>query len=392
MLDSLRPTISTLSTSTTRTTVAPPVAPAPTTSASTTSASTTSASTTSASTTSASTTSASTTSAYFRDTFDAPARRLVSLDGGSTPPVDPPSFLERILPPLGPELKHLEDGWTPQGQGYDAGRGQVLTTYYRDIIPVPFLDKEIVLLSIQDKKSGDEAHSAVLGGNGDFPPPSHGGGVSTDGKFVYVADTDGIYTYTREEIVEASREGRAAEALDVTPLPKDTEDPDPDSDTELISNGSFMTVKGKYAYVGGYSEDGDGKAGAVWRYEVNPDTGKLIKGSREGPIRAPDQAQGIAVVDGALLFTTGKHELVYQPYDEGSFEADIDDRKDISNGRIDPYAQGLNIIDGEVWVTYESGSKKYDQEVDVPRRHIQRIPLEQLDLESAGLTPEDLEG
>lgn len=373
MLDSLRPTASTLSSSTPRTTVAaPPVAPAPA--------------------TSASRTGASTTSAFFRDTFEAPARRLVSLDGGSAPPVDPPPFLERILPPLGPELKHLEDGWTPQGQGYDAGRGQVLTTYYRDLIPGPFLDKEIVLLSIQDKKSGDEALSAVLGGKGDFPPPSHGGGVSTDGKFVYVADTDGIYTYTREEIVEASREGRPAEALDVTPLPKDTEDPDPDSDTELISNGSFMTVKGKYAYVGGYSEDGDGKAGAVWRYEVNRDTGKLIKGSREGPIRAPDQAQGIAVVDGALLFTTGKHELVYQPYDKDRFEADIDDRKDISNGRIDPYAQGLNIIDGEVWVTYESGSKKYDQKVDVPRRHIQRIPLEQLDLESAGLTPEDLEG
>jgi hypothetical protein len=98
------------------------------------------------------------------------------------------------------------------------------------------------------------------------------------------------------------------------------------------------------------------------------------------------------VVDGALLFTTGKHELVYQPYDTKSFEADIGDRKDISNGRIDPYAQGLNIIDGEVWVTYESGSEKYDQEVDFPRKHIQRIPLEQLDLEAAGLTPEDLEG
>lgn len=371
MLDSLSSTVSTLSRSTPRTTVAaPPVAPAPA--------------------PSASRTSASTTSSFFRDTFAVPARRLVSLDGGSSPPVSPPSLLERLLPPVGPELKHLDEGWTPQGQGYDAGRGQVLTTYYRDFFPGPFLDKNSVLLSIQDKKSGDEALSAVLGGKGDFPPPSHGGGVSTDGKFVYVADTDGIYTYTRDEIAEASREGRPAKALDVTPLPKDTKDPD--SDTELISNGSYMTVKGKYAYVGGYSEDGDGKAGAVWRYEVNPDTGKIIKDSREGPIRAPDQAQGIEVVDGALLFTTGKHELVYQPYDKTCFEADIDDRKDIGNGRIDPYAQGLNIIDGEVWVTYESGSQKYDQKVDVPRRHIQRIPLEQLDLESAGLTPEDLGG
>lgn len=370
MLDFLRLAVPTVPTA--RTTVAPPVTPAPT---------------TSASTTSASTRSAFATGSYFQDTFDAPARRPVSLDGGATPPVGPPPFLERLLPSVGPRLVHLEDGWIPQGQGYDAGRGQVLTSYYREI---PFTDKGFVLLSIQDKKSGNEPHKALLGGTGDFPPPSHGGGVSTDGKFVYVADTDGIYTYTREDIVEAGRNGTFAEPIDVRPVPKDTVDPD--SETGLISNGSFMTVKDGYAYVGAYSKDGDGKAGAVWRYKVNPDTGMLVKGSREGPIRAPDQAQGIAVVDGALLFTTGKHELVYQPYNKNNFTADIDDREDISNGRIDPYAQGLNIIDGEVWVTYESGAEKYDQEVDVPRKHIQRIPLEQLDLEAAGLTPEDLEG
>lgn len=357
MLDFLRRTVPTVPTFTPRTTVAPPVAPPPA--------------------TSSSATSSSATRAYFQDTFEASPRRPASLDGGSTSSV------------LGPRLEHLEEGWIPQGQGYDAKRGQVLTTSYQEF-GIPPLDFGFVRLSIQDKKSGTEKHSALLGGHGDFPPPSHGGGVSTDGKYVYVADTEAIYTYTRKDIVEAGRNGTYAEPIDVMRVPKDTKDPDPHSDTELISNGSFMTVKGGYAYVGGYSKNGDGKAGAVWRYTVDPDSGKLIKDSRQGPIRAPDQAQGIAVVDGALLFTTGKHELVYQPYDKQSFEADIDDRTDISNGRIDPYAQGLNIIDGEVWVTYESGAEKYDQEVDVPRKHIQRIPLEQLDLEAAGLTPEDV--
>ena len=371
MLDSVRQTVPAVPTSTSRTTVAPPVAPAPA--------------------TRSSATRSSAANSFFKDTFDAPTRRPVSLDGGSTPPAGLPPFIERLLPPIGPRLKHLEDGWIPQGQGYDDGRGQVLTSYYRKSGP-PIHSLELVLLSIQDKKSGDEQLNVILGGKGDFPPPSHGGGVSTDGKYVYVADTDAVYTYTGKELAESARDGGFAKPIDVMRLPKDTEDPDPESDTPLISNGSFMTVKDGYAYVGGYSKDGDGKAGAVWRYAIDPDSGKLIKDSREGPIRAPDRAQGIAVVDGALLFTTGKHELVYQPYDEDRFTADIDDRKDISNGRIDPYAQGLNIIDGEVWVTYESGADKYDQEVDVPRKHIQRIPLEDLDLESVGLTPEDLEG
>lgn len=328
-------------------------------------------------------------SSYFQDGFDTAKATPVSLDGsGKTPPVLPP-FLERILPPIGPELVHLDTGWTPQGQGYDAGRGEVLTTYYKEN-DESCDGKSDVLLSIQDKNTGEETTQVKLGGKGAFPPPSHGGGVSTDGDHVYVSDTDAVYVYTREEIEQAARDGTRAEPSQVMPVPGDTVDP-ADPDTGLISNGSYMTVKDGYAYVGGYSEDGDGKAGAVWRYKIDETTGELAP-HPEGPIRAPDQAQGIAVVDGALLFTTGKHQLVYQPFDERTFTADIDDRHDISNGLIDPYAQGLNIIDGQVWVTYESGSDKYEDKVDHPRTHIQRIPLEQLDLEAAGLTPDDLEG
>ncbi|HYI00246.1 hypothetical protein [Hyalangium sp.] len=323
---------------------------------------------------------------YFQDGFDRPQAAPVSLSGsGNASPIDLPPFLKRLLPdPVGPELVHLDEGWTPQGQGYDAKRGEVLTTYY---------DDSGVLLSVQDKKSGSETLNVRLGGNGEFPPPTHGGGVSTEGDSVYVSDTDGIYVYSREAIEEAAKKGTVAEPLQVLEVPADTVDP-ADPKTGLISNGSFMTVKDGYAYVGGYSEDGDGKAGAVWRYEINPDTGELIKNenSPQGPIRAPDRAQGIAVVDGALLFTTGDHKLVYQPFDTDSFTADIDDRTDISNGKIDPYAQGLNIIDGELWVTYESGADKYKDDVKNPREHIQRIPLDELDLDEAGLTPEDLQG
>lgn len=328
---------------------------------------------------------------YFQDGFDPPQASPVRLDGGaSASPLANPSLLKSSVLPVGPKLQHLEDGWIPQGQGYDAKRGEVLTTYYRDLLPGP-VDLEFVRLSIQDKTSGKETHSAMLGGTGEFPPPSHGGGVSTDGKYVYVADTDGIYTYTREDIVEAGRNGTFAEPISVVPVPADTVDP-ADPKTGLVSNGSYMTVKDGYAYVGGYSEDGDGKAGALWRYKINEKTGEFIQGENwpQGPIRAPDRAQGIAVVDGALLFTTGDHKLVYQPFDMTSFKADIEQRNDISNGLIDPYAQGLNIIDGELWVTYESGADKYKDKVDSPREHIQRIPLELLDLESVGLTPEEL--
>lgn len=291
----------------------------------------------------------------------------------------------------GPRLLHLGAGWTPQGQGYDAKRGEVLTTYYRG---------HDVLLSVQSKKTGAETTKVRLGGLGADAPggpvkgPSHGGGVSTDGRNVYVADTGRIYVYSRKAIEAAERRGEPATPSQVMPVPKPSNLRDPATGVGLVSAGSYMAVKDGYAYVGAYSKEGDGKAGAVWRYELDEKTGALVQGSRKGPIRAPDRAQGLAVVDGALLFTTGDHKLMYQPIDTrgGRFRADIDDRVDIGNGLIDPYAQGINVVDGELWVTYESGARAYRDEVDQPREHIQRIPLRRLDLAAADLTVDELTG
>ncbi|WP_342375248.1 hypothetical protein NVS55_28635 [Myxococcus stipitatus] len=340
---------------------------------------------------------APTASPYFKDTLEQARPSRVNLTGESTSSaavaasVKPAPLDSGGTSTEGPKLLHLDTGWTPQGQGYDAGRKEVLTTYYDDC--------RGVMLSVQDKDSGKETQQVKLGG---LSPdhlagaPSHGGGVSTDGEFVYVSDTKHLYVYSREAIEQAAKDGTEVPALQVTEVPQPEDLKDPATGIGLVSAGSYMTVKDGYAYVGAYSKDGDGKAGAVWRYKLDEDTGAIIKGSRQGPIRAPDRAQGMMVVDGALLFTTGDRKLVYQPFDSsgGSFEADISQRKDISNGQIDPYAQGFNVVGNELWVTYESGSHKYRDKLDSdfePRESIQRIPLESLDLDEAGITPEHLQ-
>ncbi|WP_254623954.1 MULTISPECIES: hypothetical protein [unclassified Myxococcus] len=337
---------------------------------------------------------------YFQDGLEAARPSPVNLTGlGTKSAVAEPASVVAAPPsssgsaPVGPELLHLDAGWTPQGQGYDAKRDEVLTTYYSD--------EHDVLLSVQDKGSGSESLQVQLGGLDPKHPeegkPTHGGGVSTDGEFVYVSDTRGIYVYTREELERAAKTGTVAQASQVMEVPFPEGVKDPATGMDLVSAGSYMTVKDGYAYIGSYSKDGDGKAGAVWRYKLDEETGSLIEDSRQGPIRAPDRAQGMTVVDGALLFTTGDQKLIYQPFEASadSFTANIDNRVDISNGLIDPYAQGVNIIDGELWVTYESGSEKYRDKLNPkyePREHIQRIPLEDLDLAAACVTPEQLEG
>ncbi len=322
---------------------------------------------------------------YFKDAMEKARPNLLDIQGQAPTPGISDLFAD-ALASVGPPLLHLGAGWTPQGQGYDARRNELLTTYYAE--------GQGVLLSLQDKDSGQETHQVQLGGKQPVGPPTHGGGVSTDGEFIYVSDTRHIYVYKREDLEKAEKTFTDVPAFQVMEVPSGDGLTDPATGIGLVSSGSYMTVKDGYAYVGGYSKDGDGKVGAVWRYKVDEKTGELIEDSRQGPIRAPDRAQGVAVVDGALLFTTGDKKLVYQPFEatESSFTADIQDRVDLSNGKIDPYAQGLNVIDGELWVTYESGSHKYRDNVKNPRESIQRIPLEELDLAAGCLTPEDLKG
>ena len=65
-------------------------------------------------------------------------------------------------------------------------------------------------------------------------------------------------------------------------------------------------------------------------------------------------------------------------------------------GELDYYAEELNIIDGEVWVTYESNAQKYkgkyEDNVGKPPENtsIQRIALDDLDLSGTGVTAQQL--
>lgn len=298
----------------------------------------------------------------------------------------------------GPRLLHVDEGWTPQGQGYDAERHELLTTYYTDTNDNDVGDT--VRLSVRDRYTGVEARDVVLlgsdkPGDAEHGNPAHGGGVATDGEFVYVADTTEVYVYRRSDIDNAAwnpatsrYEVEATRVMEMPEVPADLRgDGGLVSDKTGKSIASYITVHDGKAYVGSYSKNGDGMNGAVYRFDIDPETGAFSNPT--GPVKAPDQAQGVTVVDDGkgLLFSSnnGDYSLVYQPVtnEEGDFSASYDDRKILDDSQlIDSYVEEINVIDDELWVTYESAAKKpdgdYKFDVDDRHRSVQRIPIEDI--------------
>lgn len=275
-----------------------------------------------------------------------------------------------------PELLHLRDEdyeGIPQGQGYDAARDEFLTTYYAKDGDT----SEDVRLSIQDKRTGYETAYVQLKDE-DGGELGHGGGVATDGRWVYVSDGGQVLVYDRAEI-DAAAPGTPVNA----------------SHSQDVPVSSFMNLSpdGRYAYVGEWDKNtvlpGDSTPGypELYRYEVDHETGALV--NQSGPQRIPNNAQGVAETDGGLLFTTSwgdkpgisPNELVYQPFDgdqsQGFSLVDSGDAHDVAE--LPYYAEGINVVGDDVYVTHESGASAYQGEDG--QTHIQHHDLDDLDLD-----------
>ena len=343
----------------------------------------------------------------------------------SIPPIIPPIIdfqretTQRVLDlhidgTDGLRLVHAGEGsdWIPQGQGHDAARGELLTTYN---------DGERVLLSLQattpdcDPATADEA-SLFLGGDPDDPDdtagPTKGGGVATDGEYVYVADTDAVYVYRREDIDAALQPpDPPQQTAPMPPLLPDAQPaapflslpPTPTVDAVAripiapgeAFNASYLTVHDGHLYVGNFSVDpitnlasGQDYSTAdpeLRRYALDGDGG--FSAADYDAIDAPKYAQGAVVTDTGVLFTTSLGsgitapavDLVFQATTDtsGSFSAEGDPRE---VGHLPHYAQGLNIIDGKLWVTHESAADKYRDKVDDPLDHVQIYDVDDLGL------------
>ena len=282
--------------------------------------------------------------------------------------------------------RHLNDPdykGIPQGQGYDSKTNEFLTTYYSKTDGNNGTD---VRLSIQNKDTDDEtAYVKLKGPNG--TELSHGGGVAVSGNWVLVSDGGKVYSYDRAEIAAAKSGAEIEPNVVLANVPK-RGNIYAVSDTKV---GSFINVSpdGKYAYVGEFDLSvRDGKNNEtkgypeLYRYEIDQKTGMLT--NKSGPQRIPNNAQGVAVTDDGLIFTTSygsksgisPNEVIFQEFamkpSKGFALEAREDAKVVAE--IPYYAEGTNVIGNTLYVTHESGAEEYKGEDGI--QFIQKYPLD----------------
>jgi hypothetical protein len=243
----------------------------------------------------------------------------------------------------GPPILHVgdESDWVPQGLGYDPSTDELLTTYYSSPDGTPDRDAGI-LLSIQDRATGNEVLSALLAG------PDHGGGVAIDGDHVWVTSSDGyVYLYSMADI-------KAANGASVQPQ---TRFPVPAS--------AYLTVHRGRLYLGSFDEE---DPGSVYSVPLGAD------GQPSGPpvfeATAPPRSQGLAVTDEGLVFSTSwgrknPSELI-----------SISHSGEVEHLTAPNMSEGLVIVNGQVYVVYESGASAYQYDGNHPSNHITITPLD----------------
>lgn len=273
-----------------------------------------------------------------------------------------PDWLEnsplRFLIPEGPKYLHSGDDspWTQQGQGYDPTRDEILTTYYdQDDDAEGKPDLPGILLSIQDRTSGSELTNVLLVGKDGTGGPLHGGGVATDGDYVYVTGGDTVWVYSRDDI-DAAGDGQPVKPL---------------YEYQDVLASSFTTIHDGKLYVGSYE---NGEEGSLYSYQLGPN-GTLLGsngqprpeqsmslpylpgldgGHYEGP--TPHNSQGVEIYKDGFLFTQSHgdddpSDLLYQPFGSDT---------SVKIGELSALSQGLNVIGDKLYITSEASSYQFD--------------------------------
>lgn len=239
-----------------------------------------------------------------------------------------------------------DDGFTPQGLGYDPTTGLLVQTSY---------DDDASRISLVDPETGEQVSVADLGQAVDdqgrpLGAPDHGGGVAVrDGK-VYVMSSShppSMYTYSMDDVRNASP------GQSVPPLTSPQEMP----------AAAYSTIVGDTLYAGTFTDDGD-TPGKLYTFTYDDRSDSWVPAS--GPHPTPPQTQGITVRGDDVVFSTSwgrDQQGALESYHLGDVTGAADGSlpHPISTVALPTMAEGVVAMPDGIFTTYESGSSSYSR-------------------------------
>lgn len=245
--------------------------------------------------------------------------------------------------PLGPIIPNTfaggndDDGWVPQGLGYDPDTGLIQTSYDEDGTRAE--------LSIVDPETGELIQTVELAGLPGDTQPDHAGGVFVHDGNVYVTSSDSpprLFTYPLNDIKHAVPGSAVA----------------PSGHPQTIAAGAYATVHDGVMYAGTFTDD-PSKEGELYTY-VKDGHGAWIRSG--GPYPTPGEAQGVAIHGGHIVFSTSEgrnNPSTLQVYDLQTLLKD-EELGDLQGWEGLPnMSEGVVPLPGGLLTTHESGAGKY---------------------------------
>lgn len=219
------------------------------------------------------------------------------------------------------DVPGLGSGLVPQGLTYWPQHDALIISYYD-------ADHHPSRIAIVDRQSGRYIKTLLLRTTG------HVGGIGmTQSGHLWVASDGKLFRYP------ASTLDRGSEGATI------------DSDhTYKVEASSFIGVQGNNLWVGEFSD----KPGAARAYPYQVDAAGAL--SRSGAaVPVPVNTQGMAVTDRHFIFSSSSGRNHHSTIASFSRGVAIDGPHLIAPNM----AEGMVAAEGEVYVLYESGAKKY---------------------------------
>lgn len=265
----------------------------------------------------------------------------------------------------------LSDGMTHQGLAYDSENDTFLITGYRS-------DGNASQVSVVSKADGKEVKRLYLANEDGSAFTGHVGGITVYGKYVYVADTDGLYAFNRSDIVDAADGGSIkAVGLFKTSAAGDT------------LGVAFTHVEGDMIYVGEFYREenyptpdshkyktaaGDDNTALILAYKLDAAAPLGISDKIECAYSARGLVQGMCFdADGRIYLSTSyavafSHIYIYDATkEEGTVTVlgqtvpryVLDSSTQKGDIKLAPMSEEIVIVDGKLYTMCESATNKY---------------------------------